>query len=155
MRNSRPRAKKQARQYFSKKAEYQGAEFDSLTELAYYKHLQKDPAVQNIELQPFFQLVDRYEVECKRCSGAGKLPSARTGNPINCNLCKGMGRREKPGIGYTADFRVTYIDGFEEVIDVKGGPVGRDFPLRQKLFEKRYGRELVVVQLKGKEWVRK
>ncbi|MTD30176.1 DUF1064 domain-containing protein [Planomicrobium sp. YIM 101495] len=155
MRNSRPRAKRQARQYISKKAEYDGHEFDSLTEMAYYKYLKQDQAVKDIELQPAFQLVDRYEVECKRCSGTGKLPSARTGNPVNCRLCKGVGRREKPGIGYTADFRVTYIDGFEEVIDIKGGPVSRDFPLRQKLFERRYGKELVVIERKGKEWVRK
>ncbi|TWT04973.1 DUF1064 domain-containing protein [Planomicrobium sp. CPCC 101079] len=139
----------------SKQAEFEGHQFDSLTELAYYKQLKKDPAVLNIELQPFYQLVDRYQVECKRCSGTGKLPSPRTGNPINCTLCKGYGKREKPGIGYTADFRVTYIDGFEEVIDVKGGPVGRDFPLRQKLFEKRYGKELVVVERKGKGWGRR
>lgn len=155
MRNSRPRAKRQARQYISKKAEYDGHEFDSLTEMAYYKYLKQDQAVKDIELQPAFQLVDRYEVECKRCSGIGKLPSGRTGNPVNCRLCKGIGKREKLGIGYTADFRVTYIDGFEEVIDIKGGPVGRDFPLRQKLFERRYGKELVVIERKGKEWVRK
>lgn len=155
MRNSRPRTKRQARQYISRKAEYNGIPFDSQTELAYYKHLLKDPAVKDIELQPAFQLVDRYEVECKRCSGAGKLPSARTGNPVNCRLCKGMGKREKPGIGYTAYFRVTYIDGFEEVIDIKGYEASRDFPLRRKLFEIQYGKELVVIERKGKEWVRK
>lgn len=155
MRNSRPRAKRQAREFISKKAEYQGIEFHSLTELAYYKHLQKDPAVKDIELQPAFQLIERYQVECKRCVGTGKLPSHRTGNPVNCSLCKGMGQREKPGVGYTADFRVTYIDGFEEVIDVKGFEASRDFPLRRKLFEIQYGKELVVVERKGKEWVRK
>lgn len=155
MRNSRPRTKRQPRQYISKQAEYEGHQFDSLTELAYYKHLQKDSAVRDIELQPFFQLVERYEVECKRCAGSGKLPNKRTGNPVNCSLCKGMGQREKPGIGYTADFKVTYIDGFEEVIDVKGYEASRDFPLRRKLFEIQYGKELVVVERKGKEWVRK
>lgn len=155
MRSSRPRAKKQARQFISKKTEFEGIQFDSLTELAYYKYLKKNPAVQQIELQPFFQLVDRYQVECIRCTGTGKLPSERTGNPINCTLCKGFGKREKPGIGYTADFKVLYIDGYEEVIDVKGGPVSKDFPLRKKLFEIKTGKELVVVERKGKEWVRK
>lgn len=155
MRNSRPRAKKQPRQFISKKTEYEGIQFDSLTELAYYKHLKKDPAVKEIKLQPFFQLVNRYNVLCIRCAGNGKQPSPRTGNPINCALCKGNGLREKPGIGYTADFQVLYIDGYEEVIDVKGGPVGRDFPLRKKLYEIKTGKELVVVERKGKEWVRK
>jgi hypothetical protein len=55
---------------------------------------------------------------------------------------------------YTADFRVTYIDGYQEVIDVKGGPVTRDFPLRRRLFELKTGMELIVIRLKGKEWVR-
>lgn len=155
MRNSRPRAKKQARQFISKKTEYEGNRFDSLTELAYYKHLLKDPAVKDIQLQPFYQLVDRYSVECKRCAGSGKLPSERTGNPVNCSLCKGNGKREKPGISYTADFKVLYIDGYEEVIDVKGYEASRDFPLRKKLFEIKTGKELVVVERKGKEWVRK
>lgn len=155
MRNSRPRAKKQARQYFSNKVFFEGIEFDSQTELAFYQYLKRDPAVLQIELQPSYQLVDRYRVECKRCAGTGKLPSPRTGNPINCTLCKGYGKREKPGIGYTADFKVTYIDGFEEVIDVKGFEASRDFPLRKKLFEIKTGKELVVVVRKGKEWVRK
>jgi len=69
-------------------------------------------------------------------------------------LCKGRGKREKQGAKYTADFRVTYFDGFVEVIDIKGGPVGRDFPLRQKLFELKTGMELIVIRLKNKEWVR-
>lgn len=155
MRNSRPRAKKQARQFISKKTEYEGILFDSLTELAYYKYLKKDPAVKHIELQPGFQLVDRYQVECIRCTGTGKRLSERTGNPVNCPLCRGAGQREKPGIKYTADFRVTYIDGYEEVVDIKGYEASRDFPLRKKLFEIKTGKELVVVERKGKEWVRK
>lgn len=155
MRNSRPRAKKQARKFISKKAEYENHIFDSQTEMAFYKYLKKDPAVKHIELQPSFQLVNRYQVECIRCIGSGKRPSERTGNPINCSLCKGMGRREKPGIKYTADFKVLYIDGYEEVIDVKGYEASRDFPLRKKLLEIKTGKELVVVERKGKEWVRK
>lgn len=155
MRNSRARDKKQPRQFISKKAEYNGHEFDSLTELAYYKQLQKDPAVQSIDLQPAYQLVERYQVECKRCTGSGKVSSPRTGNPINCSLCKGYGKRKKPGVSYTADFKVTYIDGYEEVIDVKGYEASRDFPIRRKLFEILTGKELVVVERRGKEWVRK
>lgn len=155
MRNSRPRAKKQARQFISKKTIVDGQEFDSLTEAAYYRHLKKDPAVQTIELQPSFRVLENYNVECVRCSGTGKRPSPKTGNPINCSLCKGYGSRGKPGIKYTADFKVTYIDGFEEVIDIKGYDGSRDFPLRKKLFENKYGKELVVIERKGKEWVRK
>ncbi|MFC5587524.1 DUF1064 domain-containing protein [Sporosarcina soli] len=75
-------------------------------------------------------------------------------NPINCTLCKGRGKREKNGAVYTADFKVTYFDGYVEIYDVKSGPVKRDFPLRRKLFELKTGMELIVVRLKGKEWVR-
>ena len=63
------------------------------------------------------------------------------------------GKREKNGAVYTADFRVTYIDGYQEVIDVKGWLVARGFPLRRRLFELKTGMELIVVRLIGKEWV--
>jgi len=49
---------------------------------------------------------------------------------------------------------VIYVDGYEEILDVKGGPVTRDFLLRRKLLEQAVGKELIVVRLKGKEWVR-
>ena len=52
------------------------------------------------------------------------------------------------------DRRVTYIDGYVEIIDVKGYKSERDFPLRKKLFELKTGMELIVVRLKNKEWVR-
>lgn len=149
-----PKQPKAARQYHSKTIEYKGIEFDSQTEFLFYKHLQSNPAVKNIELQPEFQIIKPYMVTCKRCSGTGKRPSPKTGNPINCTLCHGKCKRVKPGAKYTADFKVTYIDGFTEVIDIKGGPVTRDFPLRQKLFELKTGMELIVIRLKNKEWVR-
>lgn len=145
---------RQARQFISKKIEYQDIEFDSQTEFLYYKHLKSDPTVKSIEPQPVFQIIESYQVTCKRCSGSGRRPSQLTGNPIKCTLCRGKGERWKPGAKYTADFKVTYIDGFIEIFDVKGGPVTRDFPLRRKLFEQKTGMELIVVRLKDKEWVR-
>lgn len=152
----RSRAPKQrkARQYHAKKMEINGMIFDSKTEGMYYVHLLKDPAVKDIDLQPKFQIIEPYTVTCKRCNGSGKRPSPKTGNLINCTLCHGKKKREKSGAVYTADFKVTYIDGYQEVIEVKGGPVGRDFPLRRRLFEKQTGTELIVVRLKGKEWIR-
>lgn len=70
-----------------------------------------------------------------------------------CHFCM-KGKREKSGAKYTAEFRVTYFNGFVEVIDSKGGPVGRDFTLRQKLFELKAGMEVIVMRLKNKERVR-
>lgn len=153
-RASRPREARQPRQFHKKSVEIDGITFDSLTEAAYYDKLKRDPAVTEIIPHPQFRIIENYSVECKRCAGTGRQPSKRTGNPINRSLCSGKGKREKSGAVYTADFKVTYIDGFVEYIDVKGGPVTRDFPLRRKLLEKKIGRELVVVRLKHKEWVR-
>lgn len=152
----RARAPKQrkARQHNSKKVEVKGVVFDSKTEGMYYIHLLNDPAVKDIELQPKYQIIEPYMVTCKRCGGTGKRTSPRTGNLINCTLCSGKCEREKSGAVYTADFKVTYIDGYTEIIDVKGGPVMRDFSLRKKLFEKQTGTELIVVRLKDGEWVR-
>jgi hypothetical protein len=152
--HSRPRVPKQSRQFNSKTAVIDGITFDSLTEGAYYVHLKKDQSIKLIEVQPEFKIIDSYEVQCKRCAGTGKRPSPITGNPVNCTLCHGKRKRVKAGAIYTADFKVTYIDGYEEIIDVKGGPVGRDFPLRKKLFEKKTGMELIVVRLENKKWVR-
>lgn len=149
-----PKQHKAARQYNSKKIMYKDIEFDSQTEFLYFKHLKSNPAVKEIEMQPVFQIIEKYEVTCKRCGGSGKRTSPRTGNLINCTLCHGKRKREKAGANYTADFKVTYVDGFVEVIDIKGGPVTRDFPLRQKLFELKTGMELIVIRLKDKEWVR-
>lgn len=151
---SRPRAKRQPRQFHKKQTEIDGITFDSLTEAAYYDKLKRDPAVKEIIPQPQFRIIENYKVTCKRCGGSGRQTSKRTGNLINCSLCRGRGKREKSGAVYTADFKVTYIDGFVEYIDVKGGPVTRDFPLRRKLFEQAIGQELIVVRLKNKEWVR-
>lgn len=145
---------KKSRQFHKKSIEVDGILFDSLTEAAYYDYIKRDPAVKSIGLQPQFKIIENYMVTCKRCTGSGKQPSKKTGNPINCSLCSGKGKREKSGAVYTADFKVTYMNGFVEYVDVKGGPVTRDFPLRKKLFEQATGRELIVVRLKHKEWVR-
>lgn len=149
-----PKQHKQPRKFISKSVEIDGIVFDSLTEAAFYEKLKRDPSVKDIELQPVFQIIENYEVTCKRCSGTGKRPSPKTGNPINCDLCNGKCKRERSGAKYTADFRVTYNNGFVEVIDVKGGPVTRDFPLRRRLFEKKTGMELIVTRLIDDEWVR-
>lgn len=150
----RARAPKQPRKHISKKTVVGDIEFDSKTEALYYKHLKRDPAVIKIELQPKYQIIEPYMVTCKRCGGTGKRPSPKIGNLINCKMCKGKCEREKSGAVYTADFKVTYIDGYQEVIDVKGYKAERDFSLRKKLFEKQTGTELIVVRLKDGDWVR-
>lgn len=149
-----PKQHKPPRKFNSKSVTIDEIVFDSLTEAAYYEKLKRDPTVKDIEVQPVYQIIENYEVTCKRCGGTGKRTSPKTGNLINCSLCHGKQMREKAGALYTADFKVTYVDGYQEVVDIKGGPVTRDFPLRQKLFELKTGMELIVIRLKDKEWVR-
>lgn len=134
--------------------EYKGILFDSKTEADYYKYLERDKTVLKIELQPVYQIIEPYKVVCRRCEGFGKSLNVRTSNYNKCRVCKGTGAKTKVGAIYTADFKVTYTDGLEEVVDVKGGPVERDFTLRKKLLESKSGHEVIVVRWKKKEWVR-
>ncbi|MDZ5711637.1 DUF1064 domain-containing protein [Jeotgalibacillus haloalkalitolerans] len=155
MKGKRPRQKRQQRQWISHKVEIDGIEFDSATEAAYYKQLKRDPDVLDIECHPKFNILPAYEVECKKCKGAGRILNNRTLNLNKCAQCKGKGSRQKAGSVYTADFKVTYQDGYTEYIDVKGGPVNEGFPLRKKLFEVLKGVELIVVEKKNNQFVRK
>lgn len=140
----------------SNKTEINGVIFDSETESKYYLYLLKDKSIKSIELQPQYTIIEPYQVRCKRCLGRGKVTNAKTLRGNNCTLCKGKRKRPKGGAVYTADFRVTYIDGYEEVIDVKGGPVTADFSLRKRMWESIYGKELIVVRwnTKKKDWIR-
>jgi hypothetical protein len=134
--------------------EYKGILFDSQTEANYYKHLEKDDSIRHIELQPEYQIIKPYKVVCSRCKGLGTILNVRTSNYNKCRLCAGEGARMKAGAKYTADFKVLFQDGSYEIVDVKGGPVERDFPLRKKLLESKSGQEVVVIRFKNKEWVR-
>jgi hypothetical protein len=134
--------------------EYNGILFDSKTEAEYYKHLLKNDFILDIELQPEYQIIKAYKVVCGRCKGSGKFLNVRTSNLNNCRSCAGKGAKTKAGAIYTADFKILFRDGSYEIVDVKGGPVGRDFSLRRKLLESKSGQEVVVIRLKGKEWVR-
>ena len=132
--------------YFAKKRVIGGIEFDSIAESEFYLLLKSDKTVKGIQLQPEFQIIDDYMVDCGRCAGTGQKYNDRTGNYNKCKLCKGQGARRKSGAKYTADFRVTYIDGHVDVIDVKGGRNSRNFTLRRKLFEIETGRELKIAR---------
>lgn len=148
MRKTRRRGNK----YNARKIEFQGKTFDSKAEWEYYLILKNDKLVKDIELQPEFTIIEPYKVTCKRCSGRGRVYNQKTGNMNKCTLCKGYGTRTKQGAKYTADFKVTYVDGHEEVIDVKGGPVSHDFPLRRKLFEVKTGKELIIAKKTKNGW---
>lgn len=99
--------------YHSKKAEADGRVFDSKRERDYYlfeilPKLQSGEIVK-IQFQPRFLLQPAFQKNGKKYRA----------------------------IEYVADFEITYRDGHEEIIDVKGfeTPV---FRLKQKLFEYKY-----------------
>ncbi|PDY91447.1 DUF1064 domain-containing protein [Bacillus toyonensis] len=124
--------KKKTGRINSRKTVVLGIEFDSKTEAEYYLVLKSNPEVVEIELQPQYMLLEGFYI------------TTRDGK-----------RKKRRDWKFTADFLVTYKDGTQEVIDVKGYANDR-FPYMKKMFEYRYKQELVVVMKdKQKGWIRK
>lgn len=138
----------------SKQIEIDGHVFDSKTEAEFYETLKNDTSVKHIELQPQFILLDGFEANCRNCVGTGKVSSVKTGRQIQCKRCEGSGVKHRQPWTYKADFKVTYQDGTQEVIDVKGYANER-FPLVKKMWEYRNRQELIVVKKQKGKWVRK
>ncbi|TFF43632.1 DUF1064 domain-containing protein [Bacillus thuringiensis] len=123
--------KKKTGRINSRKTVALGIEFDSKTEAEYYLFLKSNPEVVEIELQPQYMLLEGFYITTRE----GKCKKRRDWK-------------------FTADFLVTYKDGTQEVIDVKGYANDR-FPYFKKMFEHRYQQELVVVKKdKQKGWIR-
>lgn len=139
----------------AKKIEADGHLFDSKDEHDYYQLLKGRDDVSNIVLQPQFILIEPFDIDCGRCKGKGKKPSPKTGNPIKCQRCDGKGRIDRKPWTYRADFEVTYTDGTQEIIDVKGGWKNERFNYVRKMFEHQYGFELTVIERKKGKWVQK
>ncbi|EEM14060.1 MULTISPECIES: DUF1064 domain-containing protein [Bacillus] len=124
--------KKKTGRINSRKTVVLGIEFDSKTEAEYYLFLKSNPEVVEIKLQPQYMLLEGFYI------------TTRDGK-----------RKKRRDWKFTADFLVTYKDGTQEVIDVKGYANDR-FPYMKKMFEYRYKQELVVVMKdKQKGWIRK
>jgi len=107
--------------YGARKTTFNGITFASQAERNYYLELlarKQAGEIADFRLQPEYLLQEKYR------NADGKARQA---------------------IKYTADFEVTYPDGHVEVVDVKGH-AARDFSLRLRLFEKRYGISLKVVK---------
>jgi hypothetical protein len=96
----------------NKKTEIDGIKFDSEMESHYYLyliHLKEIGEVVDFELQPTYILQEGFTKD---------------------------GKKIRP-ITYRADFRVIYVDGHEEVIDVKGR-VTAEFSLKRKMLLYKY-----------------
>ena len=138
----------------AKKRKIDGHIFDSGDEADFYEHLKSRDDVHDIILQPQFVFMPEFKISCGRCKGEGKKPSPKTGNPIKCQRCDGIGDINRQPWTYRADFEVEYADGYREIIDVKGGWKDKRFPLVRKMFEYQQGYELIVIKKKKGDWVR-
>ena len=123
MKNMKTRQSK----YNNQKVTIGNITFDSFMESRYYLHLielQKHGVVIDIQLQVPFVIQDAFVMDGKK----------------------------HQAITYVADFVVTYSDGREEVVDVKG-KVTQTFRNKRKMFIARYGRDIKCVQRKQRQWV--
>jgi hypothetical protein len=124
---------KRANKYNAKKIIVDGIKFDSKVEAEYYAHLKSREF--NGEIAGFLPQPE-YELQ----------PSFT--NP--------KGKKILP-IKYKADFLIHYLDGTQEVVDVKGFETA-DFKLKKKMFEYKYDQSLTLVckapkYLAPQEWV--
>jgi hypothetical protein len=102
-----------ANKYGAKKIEIDGHVFPSKRESQYYllyRDMLQRGEIKDLQLQPRFELIPSFT------NWAGK----------KCRPCH-----------YTADFLLTYPDGRQRVIEVKGFRT-RDYQLRRKMFEYEY-----------------
>lgn len=104
--------------YNNKRVKLDGYTFDSKREAEYYVVLKKDRCVAALVVHPKYELTPKY------------------------TNADGVKRR---AMHYVADFLVTYKDGTEKVVDVKGveTPV---FKMKRILFELKYGKVITIVR---------
>jgi hypothetical protein len=102
-----------ANKYGAKKIEIDGHVFPSKREAEYYlayKDMLEQGEIVGLELQPCFTLIPPFT--------------------------NWAGKKVRP-CHYTADFKLTYPDGRQKIIEVKGFRT-RDYVLRRKMFEYKY-----------------
>jgi hypothetical protein len=102
-----------ANKYGAKKIEIDGHVFPSKREAEYYlayKDMLERGEITWLELQPRFELIPAFTNH--------------------------DGKKVRP-CHYTADFKLTYPDGRQKIIEVKGFRT-RDYVLRRKIFEYKY-----------------
>lgn len=111
--------------------------FDSKREAKYYQDLlilKRIGEVKEIECHPTFELQPAY----RKCCGHIWLdkPAWDIKGATVCGNC-GKKMKKIQAITYSADFRVTYVNGHEEIVDVKGMET-KFFKNKRKMFEFHY-----------------
>lgn len=117
------------------KVEYDGHEFDSMTERDFYIYMSNNKLVSDIKLHETYHLLNGYEIHSVvNKKGTKKVRPKQYTPDLTCHI---------EGVGYVA-------------FDVKGSKLSipRDFSLRRHMFEQQYGMELVVAiyNKKSKVW---
>lgn len=123
--------------YHAKKTKIDGILFDSYAEAKYYiglKILRDAGEILTIECHPKYIFQPAY----RKCCGHIWLVHPENGIK-GATICGNCGKKMKAesALYYEADFRVTYADGHQEVVDVKGVRT-RAFERSRKMFEYRY-----------------
>lgn len=149
----RKKLKRKRNKYGAQKTMFRGILFDSKAEADYYKYLLADKMVKDIQLQPEYTIIEPFKIKCSKCDGNGQFLNGRTNRFNKCRTCKGSGKRTRTKAKYTPDFRVEYVDGLVEVVDIKGSQT-EAFRLRRKLWEMKYDTELVVIKKTNKGFTR-
>lgn len=130
--------------YGNLKQVFDGITFDSKRESDYYlnlKLLKKAGEVIDIEFHPKYLLQPGFW-KCNKCNVIWGEDELKRGV---CTFC-GTKMPKTSAVTYSADFRVTYKDGHDEIVDVKGMET-EAFKIKRKLFEYKYP-ELTLKTLK-------
>lgn len=120
--------------YGAKKTVIDEITFDSKAESQFYMHLkqlQSAGVVSGFEMQVPFILQEGFDHPTRKI---------KSGKPSRV-----------PAIKYVTDFVVTYADGSEKVIDVKGVQT-TDFKLKARMFVKKYCKPLYLAKKQGRNW---
>ena len=131
--------------YNAQKTKIDGILFDSLSEAKYYCDLKLRLAIGEIlkiECHPKYVFQPAY----RRCCGVIYRGKDEMHTPRK-DICPKCGKKMKAesALFYEADFRVTYPDGRQEVIDVKGVRT-RSFEISRKTLEYRHPELTLIVR---------
>lgn len=134
--------------YAHTKTEVDGIVFDSKMEADFYKHLkalQEEGSVTHFETQPEYVLQEKFIlVDGERFKGS---------HPLFNKMKKKHNAKTYAAIKYRSDFLVTFADGEQMVIDVKGVETP-EFKIKKKMFMYKYPElELMLLTWYNKQWV--
>jgi hypothetical protein len=133
-----------ASKFHNKKTVIDGITFDSQAEARYFlqlKTLMRAGEVTKIEPHPKFELLPTYW----KCCGE---VSTNTASKHICPYCDQKVPAVK-AITYSADFRITWVNGTQTIVDVKGVST-ETFLLKKRLFEYKFP-NLTLIVVGGKK----